>query len=54
MATTLELDHVSLFVRDLDTSARFYSEVLGFLRSRKRPHARMSAGSDLARVVPSI
>ena len=29
MATTLELDHVSLFVFDLDTSARFYSEVLG-------------------------
>ena len=29
MATTLDLDHVSLFVRDLNTSARFYSEVLG-------------------------
>ena len=40
MATTLDLDHVSLFVRDLDTSARFYSEgSWGCLRSRKRLHA---------------
>jgi len=25
----LQLDHVSLFVRDRDTSSRFYGEVLG-------------------------
>jgi catechol 2,3-dioxygenase-like lactoylglutathione lyase family enzyme len=28
MANTFDLDHVSLFVRDLDISARFYAEVL--------------------------
>jgi len=36
MANTLELDHVSLFVRDLDTSARFYSEVLGLPEIEKK------------------
>ena len=36
MATTLDLDHVSLFVRDLDTSARFYSEVLGLPEIEKK------------------
>jgi lactoylglutathione lyase len=36
MATTLELDHVSLFVRDLNTSARFYSEVLGLPEIEKK------------------
>ena len=36
MATTLELDHVSLFVHDLDTSARFYSEVLGLPEIEKK------------------
>src|SRR3954467_14981508 len=28
MANTFDLDHVSLFVRNLDISARFYAEVL--------------------------
>ena len=36
MATTLDLDHVSLFVRDLDTSARFYAEVLGLSEIEKK------------------
>jgi len=36
MANTLELDHVSLFVHDLDTSARFYSEVLGLPEIEKK------------------
>src|SRR4051812_33416501 len=36
MANTLELDHVSLFVHDLGTSARFYSEVLGLPEIEKK------------------
>jgi len=36
MANTLDLDHVSLFVHNLDTSARFYSEVLGLPEIEKK------------------
>ena len=40
---TLELDHVSLLVRDRDASARFYGEVLGLPEIENktgRPHIR--------------
>jgi lactoylglutathione lyase len=42
----LQLDHVSLFVRDRDASARFYSEVLGLSEIENRtqlPHIRWFA-----------
>lgn len=32
-----ELNHVALHVSDLETSIRFYGEVLGFGRSRDPP-----------------
>ena len=43
MTITLQLDHVSIFVRDRDASARFYGEVLGLPEVENktgRPHIR--------------
>ena len=43
MTITLQLDHVSLLVRDRDASARFYGEVLGLPEIENktgRPHIR--------------
>ena len=54
MATTLDLDHVSLFVRDLDMSARFYSEVLGLPEIEKKTARVNAAGLASARDAPSI
>jgi catechol 2,3-dioxygenase-like lactoylglutathione lyase family enzyme len=50
----VELDHVSLFVRDRDASARFCGEVLGLPRSRTRPGDLTSGGSALVQVARSI